>query len=168
MACPTSSLRALEAFAARWLPHPYPWALRRSEGLLRACAAWSEAVRCAVGAVAARCACHDAAAAEDRMRRALSPCTGRDHRNAESGKNPFHHVHLLGLMFPGGSPVETDSVSLRFRFAIDSLSTRLGTVRGNGLIVPAHAYLGCRDQSPCVLRLNGTKSTIKTSLLRLS
>ena len=29
--------------------------------------------------------------------------------------------------------------------------TRLGTVRGNGLIVPAHAYLGCRDQSPCVL-----------------
>jgi hypothetical protein len=29
--------------------------------------------------------------------------------------------------------------------------TRLGTVRGNGLIVPAHAYLECRDQSPCVL-----------------
>ena len=29
--------------------------------------------------------------------------------------------------------------------------TRLGTVRGNGLIVPAHAYLGCQDQSPCVM-----------------
>jgi hypothetical protein len=91
----------------------------------------SEAVGRAVGAVAARCAYHDAAAAEDCVARALSPCTGRDHRNAESGKNPFHHVHLLGLMFPGGSPVETDSVSLRFRFAIDSLSTRLGTRRAS-------------------------------------
>jgi hypothetical protein len=101
--------------------------LRPSEGLLRACAAWSEAVGRAVGAVAARCACHDAAAAEDCVARALSPGTRRDQCNAESGKNPFHHVHLLGLMFPGGSPVETDSVSLRFRFAIDSLSTRLGT-----------------------------------------
>jgi hypothetical protein len=60
----------------------------------------------------------------------LSPGTRRDHRNAESGKNPFHHVHLLGLMFPGGSPVETDSVSLRFRFDSRWLSVLVESVVG--------------------------------------